>query len=652
MHLFSFFRRNKAKENINNLDQQLVFHLSKSRIPSLKQLKYLRTYLSSKEKLLLNFCLVLVLVSLGYLGIKTYLNATELIPKNGGRYTEGIVGNPQYINPLYSPLNPTDADLERLMFSRLFTTNENGATIPELASSLEVSEDEKTYTITLKNALWHTGDALTADDVVFTFERIQDPSYHSPLRNRFAGVSIEKLEDNKVAFTLREPFGRFPSLLNFGIMPKIIWESTNPETVTLAEYNIKPIGSGPYRFKVLTKTKSGTIRSYTLERNPDYYEQSPYINEIVFKFFPSGQEMVAALNNGQINGVASLPPELRNSLIAPNTLTTQTIALPELTGVFFNTKSAAPSGQSLVRRALRMAIPRETILNNLSDETYGLTATGPLPPYYPGARFDSGEDRQRVEEILKEDGWIAVEIKGEGNEQEGTEGIEEEQTKETSSPTTDKQPEREGNAEVEEEEQEEDKSSDSSTQTPQTIPEKDRLGEGRWLVKGDKALIVRLVAPENLKKAAEEVAMAWESLGIKTEITLRSEEVIKETIIPNRQFDALLITQSLPGGDIYPLWHSAAAVQLTGLSNETIDTLLEEARLTGHIEAMAERYGKLQDIFEEEAPLIPLYWQAHGYLQPKKLKGFNRNFMLGRADRFNQITNWHLNQKRIRRLAD
>ncbi len=77
--------------------------------------------------------------------------------------------------------------------------------------------------------------------------------------------------------------------------------------IPLAELNLKPIGSGPYKLKSLVKNNTGTIRSYTLERNEHYYGQAPYLDKIIFKFFPSSEEMVAAINNGHVNGLAELP---------------------------------------------------------------------------------------------------------------------------------------------------------------------------------------------------------------------------------------------------------------------------------------------------------------------------------------------------------
>ena len=109
------------------------------------------------------------------------------VPGRGGIYTEGMLGQPTYINPLLATQEP-DLSLTDLVFSGLYKYDQNGQLSPDLADGMPIiSADQKQYTINLKhNAKWHNGKPLTADDVLFTIQTVQDPSFKSPLQGRLA----------------------------------------------------------------------------------------------------------------------------------------------------------------------------------------------------------------------------------------------------------------------------------------------------------------------------------------------------------------------------------------------------------------------------------------------------------------------------------
>jgi len=387
-----------------NIDQSIVLHLSKSRIPGLRQLKYAGRFLSPLERGALYLCLLVALGSLIFMAVVFYKNNVELVPSDGGRYVEGIIGNPQYINPLYASLNDADADIERLVFSRLFTRNAKGEAIGDLAQSYEVSADGKTYTIHLKDALWHNGDPLTSDDVIMTFNLIQNPDYKSALRGRFMGITISKLDDKTLSFTLSEAYRNFVRLLDFGIMPSAFWQAVNAQTMPLAELNIKPIGSGPYRFKTLTKSKAGTIRSYTLERNESYYGSKAHLEEITFKFFASAEEMVASLNNGQLNGISYVDQASGSTIVAKNSLEYHRSALNDLNAVFFNLKSKNLVADKNIRQALALAIDQTSIAEAAAGP-WALPARSLTPASTPGAKDVFQTDKTKAEQLLDQSGW-------------------------------------------------------------------------------------------------------------------------------------------------------------------------------------------------------------------------------------------------------
>ena len=103
------------------------------------------------------------------------------IPAVGGQYTEGLIGEPQFINPLYAIQSDVDQDLASLIYSGLMRWDPEEGFIPDLAESLTINEDGTVYTLKIRdNAKFHNGEDVRARDVLFTINAIQNTSYRSP----------------------------------------------------------------------------------------------------------------------------------------------------------------------------------------------------------------------------------------------------------------------------------------------------------------------------------------------------------------------------------------------------------------------------------------------------------------------------------------
>jgi len=91
-------------------------------------------------------------------------------PKIGGSYTEGILGQPRYINPVLAQTNDADRDIAQVVYSGLFKYDGYGNLIPDLVKRYTIEDEGLTYNISLKkDVFWHDGQPLNADDVIFTF---------------------------------------------------------------------------------------------------------------------------------------------------------------------------------------------------------------------------------------------------------------------------------------------------------------------------------------------------------------------------------------------------------------------------------------------------------------------------------------------------
>ena len=167
-----------------------------------------------------------------------YYRATEEVPASGGSFTEGVVGQPMFVNPLIANGNGPDEDLMELIFSDM----------GDLAESYAENPDGKSWTVTLKEGLaWDDGKPITAADVVFTVETMQGGDAGSAQAGTWQGVIAEKISDREVRFTLREKNAFFESLArSLRIAPEHVFAGIPPTNMRLSDYNLEPVGSGPY----------------------------------------------------------------------------------------------------------------------------------------------------------------------------------------------------------------------------------------------------------------------------------------------------------------------------------------------------------------------------------------------------------------------
>ena len=265
--------------------------------------------LSQKEKLFLRVFLILGITSIIFLIATASCSPKSSLPAFGGTYREGLIGQPAFVNPLYSVLNDPDRDLVSVLFSGLMKYNQQGEIVPDLAQSYTISEDGKVYEFTLrKNLFWHDGQPLTTDDIVFTIKTIQNPASQSPLRASWFNIQVVKVSDRVVRFILSQPYPNFLETASTKIIPKHVWEKTPAQSLALATsspYLI--IGSGPFQFDKI-ENNNGSVRAIHLKANPHYYlSHHPYLAHLIFYFFPDQESLIKAAQSGKIDGFALSP---------------------------------------------------------------------------------------------------------------------------------------------------------------------------------------------------------------------------------------------------------------------------------------------------------------------------------------------------------
>lgn len=580
---FDFFIKKRFKKAFKkNQDKELLSELSHKSIPSPKQFKQIKHFLSEKERKIINICLVFLMIAFFWLVLRIIWNKLVELPKYGGEYTEGIVGSPQYINPVLAMSNDVDRDISRLIFSRLFQINKDGQIENDLVKDYSVSEDGKTYYFKLKdNILWHDGETLTSDDIGFTLSLIQDSNFKSPLYKTFQGIKFEKENESAFKLILPEKFAQFTSVLTFGILPAHSWENIGSENFTLAELNKKPIGSGPFKYESFKKDADGFIKQYKLEAFKDYYDKKAYLSEITFKFYGDINGVIDAINNGQINGVGSLSESEFSKIKNSKDYIFNNFNTPKYSALFFNPKQNGFLSNSDIRQALLLVIDKKRLASEI--KTTEQEAYGPMDFIIsPGT---DEYDIDKAKKLLEDNGW---EVDTEDNILK-----KKDQKLEFTITSVD-------NSEY--------------IKILQYIKK-------QWATLG---IVVNLeIIPAN--KISPQVIMPRQY-----QILLYGQ----------------LLSYDIDPYPFWHSSQTQNGLNLSLFGNSEIDAILESARKLSEVDDRLEQYKKFQEILKKENYAIFLFRPTYHYIVNKDLKGIDTRVVYISSDRFSNITNWYIKTKK------
>jgi len=591
------------KTRTSDLTKRQILRLTtQHRFPTWRQWKCLPRVLHSGERQIIRISLsggfVVLLLFFGWYMIT---HRTE-IAAPGGLYTEGLIGTPRLVNPLYANSSDVDQDLARLIYSGLFRWNPDHGLEPDLADTYQMTEDQKTYTIHIRDhATWHNGTPIRAEDVVFTIQAIQNPTYRSSLASTFHGVTVSSLNEKTVQFVLEEPFAPFLSTLTVGILPADVWRDIPPKNAPLASLNLEPIGSGPYRFEKFTVDKKGNIRSYTLIRNETFYRHPPLIERLTFKFYSDTQALVNALENRNVEGASFVPCDLENKLTNKQTIQLLRPMTSMTTTLFFNQENQPLLKDIRMRKAFALSLDRQEIINNALDG-HGQPLYAPILAGMVG--YDPDVEK------LSQDLTAANTL------------LDETEFKRT---------------------------------TPDEIRAKIRKEkkDGQLQeVRDELVFTLSVVDQPEFIRAAETIMKQAANAGIRLNIQPVAASSFYETVIKPRAYQLLLTgTQSGLDSDPYPFWHSSQikdpGLNLALYVNRDVDTFLEEARKTTDTKVRTEKYQAFQNLLVKDLPAIFLYQPTYTYAISTKVHNITLKQMFVPADRFVDIENWYVKTKKV-----
>ncbi|MFN3491086.1 MAG: peptide ABC transporter substrate-binding protein, partial [Anaerolineales bacterium] len=330
----------------------------------------------------------------------------------GGIYTEALIGAMGRLNPMLDWNNSADRDINRLLFSSLVKFDSRGLPQPDLADSWGVSADGTQYNFSIRqNALWHDGAPVTSDDVIFTIELIKSGASLFPqdIKDLWSQVEVIRLNEKTLQIRLPEPFAPFLDYATFGVLPKHLLESIPVDQLASADFNLNPIGSGPYRFERLL-TSGGQITGVVLLANQNYYIAPPFVEQVVFRFYPNAAAAFDAYQRGEVLGISQLTNDVLQPALEESTLSVYSSRLPQMGIVFLNLNNPSVSflQNAKVRRALLLGTNRNVIVSHIL-RGQAIIADSPILPN-SWAYYEEIEkfpyDPEAAIQILKDEGFI------------------------------------------------------------------------------------------------------------------------------------------------------------------------------------------------------------------------------------------------------
>ena len=307
---------------------------------------------------------------------------------------EIVVGIAQDLDESLDPHKAVAAGTKEVMFNvfeGLVKPTPDGDLIPAVASGYTVSPDQTVYTFTLREGvLFHNGDPVEMEDVVYSIERCADDSEGTPLIPALSAISDIQSDETTLTITLAQPDSEFLSYLTLAVLP--------------ADYDgqdTAPVGTGPFKF-----VSRAAQDSIVLERFADYWGTPAELDKVTFRIIENADSLVMSLQSGAIDLFSHLTTTQAAQLGDDFQILEGTMNLVQ--ALYLN-NAAEPFSNEKVRQALCYAVDKQQIID-LAFDGYGSPIGSSMYPafqkyfvedltdYYP-------YDPERAMELLAEAGY-------------------------------------------------------------------------------------------------------------------------------------------------------------------------------------------------------------------------------------------------------
>ena len=541
-------------------------------------IKQLFKFFSRKEIFIFSGALFVFLLSFSLLAANYIKENTKIVAVSGGEHREGVLGQPSFINPVLT-VSSADKDLVELLFGDF----------SGMIDTYKISEDGKSWRYRLKDGIfWQDSRPITSDDVIFTVETIQNSDVRSPLFSNWQGVKISRVSEREVEFNLPASYSFFnDTVLGLKPIPKHIFADIPAANLRLSNYNFEPVGSGPFRFKNLSKRSDGYITSYVLEQSKNYFGPAPYLGEIEFVFFTNEEEMVNAFNLGAIDAFGLTNPDDWSKIAFTHKISF--FKTLKYYAVFFNINAQPALKDKNVRLALNTAVDKNEIIDKVLKRQ-ATPVSGPLIGGPSGLGSESSSF-DKANAILENTGW-----KWNNKENVRTKEIEKNTVK---------------------------------LEFNLTVPEMPFLIKTAELIR-DQWLKIGVKLNISVLSLAE-----------------INNNIIKNRNYQMILFGNILGKSP----DLFSFWHSSErfypGLNLALYENKIADSLIESIRKDFDETKRQSEFMSLQSLIEQDHPAVFLYSPDYLYVSKKTLSGVEESSISSPEERFKNIAQWYIKTARV-----
>ncbi len=243
----------------------------------------------------------------------------------------------------------------RNIFDNLLTRDATGKIAPQIATAWRFVDDTHVEFDIRPDIKFQDGTPLSAEDVVFSVRRITKPALKSPQLSQFDRIADAEALGTKVRLTMKAPYPvLLAQLVKLSIVPKAYVERVGDQ-----EFNLKPLGSGPYKLRAWQRGVE-----VTLDANESYWRGKPPFKTVIFRAVPDVSSRVADLKTGRADLIRLLPPDEAIALRSDARLAVLTVPT-ERVGYLFINAQAGPTTDVRVRRAIAHAIDKQGLVDAL-----------------------------------------------------------------------------------------------------------------------------------------------------------------------------------------------------------------------------------------------------------------------------------------------
>ncbi len=491
-------------------------------------------------------------------------------PKKGGHVVEGNITDIRTLNSMLSS-DTASNQVIGLMFDGLLNQKKNGDLIGALAQDVpKPSSDGLTYTFKLRDNLkWSDGQAITADDVKFTYQLAYDPQYKdfaSPRRGDLSKyiASIDTPDPKTVVVKTTQVFAPFLASHGlYGILPKHVLGTLDGKAMNSADFNSAPtVVNGPFKFKSWDKGQQ-----VTLERNDSYWGGAPYLDQWIMKVLPDSVALTNQLKTGELD-IGPVDPGQFDNLKTTESVTTTEFPVPTFTFYAYNlnpdTKAGKLFADKAVRQALLFALNRQQIVDAVFFG-HGKVANSVEPPtswaYKDKPKVLYTFDKAKAESLLDGAGWT-----------KGSDGI---------------------------------------------------RAKGGLKLKFD---MITNAGNKQRESMLQVMQQSWKDVGVEATPSLIQFPQLVSQIVNIRTFDVFLVGFNWSNDpDEAPLYHSrntvAGGFNGADFKNDQVDSILDQALGTLDKAKRKQLYEQFQDIMSEEVPSPVVLFNTGIYGWNKRVQG-------------------------------